>query len=187
MQMLIGSALATVALGWSLYRMERDHPLRLFVMAALGGASLWLVWALVDMAPMRAQPEPAWVRAPAPGPAPQGFWARLGAPGLTAARISLLLAVTSVVLVAWPQGHWSGRVLRTVLAMLVFGAGVLMLLGLGFSVMWSNGRDWPLWRVECGLLLLSLVLSAVAMVRLRVAEKGPMVLDARPVRRPPGR
>jgi hypothetical protein len=186
MHMLVISAAVTAGLFWWLVRMERDSAWRLPAMAALGASSLWLVWGLVELAPLRAQPEPAWVRAPAaaqpdqgavPGPA-SAQPPRLAIPGLPKVRISVLLLVIAVVLAAWPVGHWAKLVLRTVLSVLVFCAGVLLLLGVGFAVMWSNGRDWPFLRADAVMLVLATLLSAVTTVRLRVADKAPMTLDA---------
>jgi hypothetical protein len=180
MQLILLAGVVTVALGWWLARMDRDSALRPLAMAALAGSSLWLVWVLVDAAPLRHRAEPAWVTQPPPNKLqPEGFWARVGQPGLTAARMGVGLLVAAIALALWPLGQWGGRVLRTVLLVVVSLGSLWLMLGLGIVLLWSQSGAWTQWRGDLLVNLLTQVLCAVAIARQGVAERAPLVLGAR--------
>lgn len=160
------SAVATAALGWWLGRTDRDRPWRWPVMAALVASTLWMVWALVSLAPSGTQlgmaplPPKGSVEA-----APSGFWHKLSRPGLTATRLCFLGLLASLVLAVWSPASTAGRLLRAVLASaLLFFCGLWGLV-LGVALWWDQGAQSSARRSEVVMTAMCFVLCCVALVR----------------------
>lgn len=148
------SACATLALGVWLVRADRGHAARRPGLIVLGLLTLCVVWGLVELSPFSGTGPPA--RAPGSSPSHNPLVRVLLGLGLLGAGA----------LTFWPAPAPMGKLVCGVLLSLLFAASLLCCLALALTVWWgSQGGAPSLWRLELGMAVLGMVVSAVGLMR----------------------